>query len=102
MSNTLQHTNGESWKTYWDKIEKPEREKVQVREVCNFTEFIFQRRNERFVETETTRKKVIRTGVKCSMTKKNDIRKKMICSRARLLKEKLLGSRLKKLGSARL
>jgi hypothetical protein len=31
MSNTLSHTNGESWKTYWDKIEKPEREKVQVR-----------------------------------------------------------------------
>jgi len=30
MSNTLSHTNGESWKTYWDKIEKPEREKAQV------------------------------------------------------------------------
>ncbi|CAF1097370.1 unnamed protein product [Adineta ricciae] len=29
MSNTLAHTNGDSWKTYWDKIEKPEREKVQ-------------------------------------------------------------------------
>ncbi|CAF1115384.1 unnamed protein product [Adineta steineri] len=29
MSNTLSHTNGDSWKTYWDKIEKPEREKVQ-------------------------------------------------------------------------
>jgi hypothetical protein len=31
MSNTLSYTNGESWKTYWDKIEKPEREKAQVR-----------------------------------------------------------------------
>jgi hypothetical protein len=30
MSNTLSHTNGKSWKTYWDKIEKPEREKVQM------------------------------------------------------------------------
>ncbi|CAF3453250.1 unnamed protein product [Rotaria sp. Silwood1] len=29
MSNTLQYTNTESWKVYWDKIEKPEREKVQ-------------------------------------------------------------------------
>jgi len=33
MSNTLSYTNGESWKTYWDKIEKPEREKAQVRVV---------------------------------------------------------------------
>jgi hypothetical protein len=31
MSNTLSYTNGESWKTYWDKIEKPEREKAKVR-----------------------------------------------------------------------
>jgi hypothetical protein len=30
MSKTLSYTNGESWKTYWDKIEKPEREKLQV------------------------------------------------------------------------
>ncbi len=30
MSNTLSHTNGESWKTYSDKIEKSERETPQV------------------------------------------------------------------------
>lgn len=29
MNSVLQQTNGESWKTYWDKIEKPEREKAQ-------------------------------------------------------------------------
>lgn len=29
ISNTLSHTNGDSWKIYWDKIEKPERERAQ-------------------------------------------------------------------------
>ena len=32
MSNTLSYTNGDLWKTYWDKIDKPEREKAQVRD----------------------------------------------------------------------
>ncbi|CAF3038370.1 unnamed protein product, partial [Rotaria sp. Silwood2] len=42
MSKTLSHTNGQSWKTYGGKIEKPEREKAQHLSVQDET---YKRRN---------------------------------------------------------